>query len=87
MQMGFMGTLLKGKVRVEGSFEAWGMGFKEEEKPAMGGWVTFSQLWPLWLWKLSLRPTWSVFRERHVSVLGTAGMEQARLSTVAFKWT
>lgn len=52
-----MGTLLKGKVRVEGSFEAWGMGFKEEEKPAMGGWVTFSQLWPLWLWKLSLRPT------------------------------
>lgn len=37
MRMGFLGTLLKGKVRVGGSFGAWGMGFKEEEKPAMGG--------------------------------------------------
>lgn len=37
MQMEFMGTRLEGKVRIEGSFEAWGMGFKEEENPALGG--------------------------------------------------
>lgn len=36
MWMGVPGRLLKGKVRVEGWAGAWGMGFKEEEIPAMG---------------------------------------------------